>query len=69
MKLPKEKAIELIEIFKLNCYEWNALGNKYPPQQQALICVNEILNSKHLYNKGIQYWAEVKAELNNIIEK
>lgn len=36
---PKEKALELIEKFKKNDYDWIAQGNDYCVKQHALIAV------------------------------
>lgn len=65
---PKEKALELIEKFKINDYDWNAQGNLYCVKQHALVTVDEILNityKRHLVNgiEANEYWNEVKVEL------
>jgi hypothetical protein len=76
---PKEKAIELVNKFRLNVldYEGNGL-NLFKAKQCALILVEEILNSDHNnlhseydYNEcklgvDIEYWVEVKTEINNL---
>lgn len=65
---PKEKALELIEKFKINDYDWIAQGNLYCVKQHALVIVDEILNityKRHLVD-GIdanEYWNEVKTEI------
>ena len=65
---PKEKALELIEKFKINDYDWIALGYTYNVKQHAIVAVDEILNivyKRHLIN-GInanEYWNQVKLEI------
>ena len=63
---PKEKALELIEKFKINDYDWIAQGNLYCVKQHALICVDEVLKAlPEDYQDDIwSYWQEVKNELN-----
>lgn len=67
--LPKEKALELIEKFKINDYDWVAQGNLYCVKQHALVTVEEILNItyKRTWVNGIkanEYWNQVKNEIN-----
>ena len=65
---PKEKALELIEKFKINDYDWIASDNLYCVKQHALVTVDEILNivyKRHKIN-GIdanEYWNQVKNEI------
>ena len=72
---PKEKALELIEKFKENDYDWSVLSNLYCIKQHALVTVDEILNT--IYNKDFQghlldeigasdYWNQVKNEIKAI---
>ena len=68
---PKEKALDLIEKFKINDYDWNALGNLYCVKQHALITVNEILDVYLIKNAAFEfydvrnYYEEVKNEIKN----
>lgn len=72
----KEKAIELIEKFKINDYDWIAQGNLYSVKQHALIVVGEIIelfgyvdeNHQSAWNKigHIEYWKEVKKEIEKL---
>lgn len=67
---PKEKALELIEKFKENDYDWIAQGTLYCVKQHALVAVDEILDiiyKRNLIN-GIaanEYWNQVKIEIEN----
>ncbi len=72
MLTPKEKALELIEKFKKNDYDWIAQGNIYCVKQHALVVVEEILGT--IFNEDFQghlldeidasdYWNEVKTEI------
>jgi hypothetical protein len=68
---PKEKALELIEKFKINDYDWIALGNLYCVKQHALVTVDEILKisyKRHLINgiEANEYWNQVKIEINSL---
>jgi len=69
---PQEKALELIEKFKRNDYDWIAQGNLYCVKQHALVTIDEILNtifnedfSGHLLDEigASDYWNEVKSEI------
>ncbi len=65
---PKEEALELIEKFKINDYDWIAQGNLYCVKQHALVTVNKILNiiyKRHLINgiEANEYWSQVKSEI------
>lgn len=44
---PKEKALELVEKFKVNDYDWIAQGNLYCVKKSALIVVDEIFEFVH----------------------
>ena len=71
---PKEKALDLIEKFKINDYDWVAQGNDYVVKQHALITVDEILTEVNRLDKKndlflvatIQYWEDVKQEIKNV---
>jgi len=65
---PKEKALQLVEKFKLYA-DWNgfeenrALANA---KQCAIIAVEEILNA-HLFDLDEkEYWQQVKTEIENL---
>ena len=66
--IPKEKALELIEKFKINDYDWIAQGNLYCVKQHVLVTVDEILNityKRHLIDgiESNEYWNQVKEEI------
>ena len=72
---PKEKAEELVDIFKPNAYrgaceENDELMELYHSKQCALLAVEEILNNyyKNHFKTGkkIDYWNEVKKEIEKI---
>jgi hypothetical protein len=67
---PKEKALELIEKFKINDYDWIAQGNLYCVKQHVLITVDEILRSHHnlygLNNKEVKFYLEVQQEIEKL---
>jgi hypothetical protein len=70
---PKEKAIELIDKFKLKHKFFTNSFIKTTAKQCALIAVDEILNSNPNYpefkeNEGtpIRYWEVVKQEIENL---
>lgn len=70
---PKETALDLIEKFKINDYDWVAQGNDYVVKQHALITVDEILTEVNRLDKKynlflvatIQHWEDVKQEIKN----
>jgi len=74
MILSKEKALELIEKFKINDYDWVAQGNDYVVKQHASLAVDEILTEVNRLDKKynlflvatIQYWEDVKQEIKNV---
>lgn len=61
---PKEKAKELVEKYA------NTNGVYGASKRCALIAVDEIINSKHAWNKYtsvfVKYWQQVKHEINNL---
>jgi hypothetical protein len=68
---PKEKALELIEKFKINDYDWIAQGNLYCVKQHALVTIDEILNityKRHSINgiEANEYWNQVKREIEEL---
>ena len=75
MKTPKEKAVELIDKFTY----WNTSEAEREGIKSALHCVDEILEHTyyffeelekdgllHQFGDEIQYWEEVKEEINKI---
>lgn len=72
---PKEKAIDLVDKFRIVSYGKYSLPTKNKAKQCALIAVDELINStfsKNWYNKKritpadyltTDYWIEVKNEL------
>jgi hypothetical protein len=68
---PKEKALELIEKFKINDYDWIAQGILYCVKQHALVTIDEILNityKRKLINgiEANEYWNQVKIEIEKL---
>jgi len=66
---PKEKAEELFDKFRLNVVDYEGSGlNNYKGKQCALIAVDEVIESLHEHHWQnrliINYWEEVKHELN-----
>ena len=69
----EEMALDLIEKFKINDYDWVAQGNDYCVKQHALITVDEILtevnrldNKFNLRLDGTrEYWDGVKTKIKN----
>ena len=77
MITPKEKAKELVEIFRLKVLDYDGNGiNGFKAKQCALIAVNEIIkNMPHSFYSGIrpaykgtdlEYWQEVKQEIEKL---
>ena len=67
----KEKAKELFDKFYLQTEYYINCGCEFLAKENALICVDEILES--LWNVGhsfsndeIKYWTEVKQEINKL---
>jgi len=67
--IPKEKALELIEKFKKNDYDWIALHNDHCVRQHALVAVDEILQIIANDFEAIGYWNEVKTEIETFGER
>jgi len=70
---PKEKAKELVEIFRLKVLDYDGNGiNGFKAKQCALIAVDEILNAIDwdYYEGSAQtehnYWKEVKTEIEKL---
>jgi hypothetical protein len=64
--IPKEKAIELVDNFRLNVLDYEGSGlNSFKAKQCALIAVDEILLG-YMGNPKVKYWTEVKQELNKL---
>ena len=70
---PKEKAKDLIDMFRMNVLDYEGSGlNTFKAKQCALIAVDEILwhiikysdSSKEYVIENSEYWQEVKHELN-----
>ena len=67
----KEKANELVEMFDNVVYS-NAGSNNFDfesaSKECALICVDEMINCNTIYMEGcyIEYWQEVKQEINKL---
>ena len=65
---PKEKALELIEKFKIDNYDWIALGYLSSIKECAFIVADEILKityKRRLINgiEANEYWHQVKIEI------
>ena len=66
-------AIDLIEKFKINDYDWVAQGNDYCVKQHAVITVDVILTEVNRldkkFNLGLdgtrEYWDGVKTKIKN----
>ena len=69
----EEMALDLIEKFKINDYDWVAQGNDYCVKQHAIITVDEILTEVNRldkkFNLGLdgtrEYWDGVKTKIKN----
>jgi hypothetical protein len=64
---PKEKAQELVDKMEK---DFQYFASKEIAKQCALVTVDEIINSKHAWNKTksvfVNYWQEVKHEIINL---
>ena len=68
---PKEKAIQLVDNFRLNVEDYEGSGlNLFKAKQCALIAVNELISSHNKWDDYAQtnseeyyYWQEVKQEI------
>lgn len=72
---PKEKAIELVDMFMEHTVEWDnvteyAFDSEYHAKQCTLIAVDEIIEALHEHHWQnrliIDYWEEVKHELEKL---
>ena len=67
---PKEKAIQLIDNFRLNVLDYEGSGlNLFKAKQCALTAVDEILNTIEQIFETFEerkYWQEVKKEIQKI---
>jgi hypothetical protein len=69
----EEMALDLIEKFKINDYDWVAQGNDYCVKQHAVITVDVILTEVNRldkkFNLGLdgtrEYWDGVKTKIKN----
>ena len=74
MMTPKEKAIELVDRYKLLCGGyWGGKINKEFAKQSAIIAVNEIILSNPHSNpfntdvySTMDYWLQVKTEIEKL---
>ena len=64
----KEKANELFDKFYLQTEYYINCGCEFLAKDNALICVDEIINCNTIYMEGcyIEYWKEVKQEINKL---
>jgi len=72
---PKEKAIELVDMFMEHTVEWDnvkeiAFDSEYHAKKCALISVDEVieaLHEHHWQNRNVtEYWKEVKQEIEKL---
>jgi hypothetical protein len=67
---PKEKAVQLVENFRLNVLDYEGCSiNFHKAKQCALIAVEEIIDSvdnEHVSDIFTEYWQEVKQEIENL---
>lgn len=65
---PKEKAIELIEKFRLNVTDYEGSGmNIFKAKQCTLIAVEEVINSMTVATSVyLPFWQEVKTEIEKL---
>lgn len=62
---PKEKALELVEKFRLKVLDYDGNGlNGFKAKQCALIAVDEII--RVLQDESDWYWDEVKEEIEKL---
>ena len=66
----KEKALELcVKFFKPSVFKYEEkqyLVDEERAKENALICVDEILNSVFVQNNTFNHWQEVKQEINKL---
>lgn len=70
---PEEKALELLDKFKNDNYDWIAQGSNVTAKKYAIIAVNEIIDilsmpniPKYYPSVTNEYWQQVKTEINKI---
>jgi hypothetical protein len=72
---PKEKAIELVDMFMEHTVEWDkvtevAFDSEYHAKKCALISVDEVIESLHEHywqnRLLIDYWTQVKQEIEKL---
>lgn len=63
---PKEKAKELFDKFIPLVEAYSSEGQSDNTKQCALIAVDEIIDTKCLGSLILEYWNEVKQEINNL---
>ena len=67
---PKEKANELFDKFYLQTEYYINCGCEFLAKENALICVDEILEvESNYYPNEIDYWTEVKQEINKLLKR
>ena len=63
---PKEKAIELLDNFRLNVIDYEGSGmNAFDAKQCALIVADEVLGYMGA-DRGTEFWLEVKSEIKKL---
>ena len=64
----KDKAIELVDKFRLNVLDYNGNSiNRLEAKQCALMSVDEIINAnKSVWENENTYWQEVKQEIEKL---
>ena len=64
---PKEKAIELYNTYEVLCRDFTrGVSIKEFTKQSALVAVDEIINTLLYGYNLIEYWKEVKKEIENL---
>ena len=64
---PKEKAIELVDNFRLKVLDYNGNQlNTFKALQCALIAVDEIIKVSTNSQNSENYWRQVKQEIENL---
>ena len=63
---PREKAIELVDKFRLNVLDYEGSGlNTFKAKQCALIAVDEVLGYMGA-DRGTEFWLEVRSEIEKL---
>lgn len=64
---PKDKAIELLDNFRLNVIDYEGSGmNKFNAKQCALIAVDLVLDILNQSTLEFEYWEEVKTKIEEL---